>query len=68
MDDIKKFDVVVDSDGAHCFVTNTTPTSVEISISKKQSEGVDCLQWFTKDNFYKRFILLNAYGKEGDEG
>lgn len=48
-------DIVIDNDGAECEVTNKTLNSIEIYISKKKDEGIDCKQWFTMNNFNMRF-------------
>jgi len=48
-------DVVIDIDGVECVVTNKTLNSIEIHLDKKCSEGVSCKQWFTMNDYNRRF-------------
>jgi len=48
-------DIVIDNDGAECEVTNKTLNSIEIYITKKKDDGVNCKQWFAMNSFNMRF-------------
>jgi hypothetical protein len=48
-------DKVKDKDNKICTVIGTTKSSVNIFINKKTNQGVDCSNWFSNDNFEKRF-------------
>lgn len=60
MDNLKISDETIDSDGAICYIINLTPTSVEVAISKKAPEGVNCKQWFEIGKFHKRFTVKSV--------
>lgn len=47
--------VVTDLDGAECVIMDMTSNSICVHIKKKRKEGIDCNQWFTIENFVKRF-------------
>lgn len=46
---------VLDRDGTVCIITDMTDTSIEVLMKKKTDKGIDCKQWFTNENFNKRF-------------
>ncbi len=39
-------------------VVNQTSNSLEVTQSKLTKEGINCTNWFTKENFNKRFTTL----------
>lgn len=48
--------IVIDKDGKECTITNLTRNSIEVYIEKKTDQGVNCKQWFTLNDFEKRFV------------
>ena len=52
-------DKVKDKDNKICTVIGTTLSSINVFINKKTKQGVDCSNWFTNENFEKRFKILN---------
>jgi hypothetical protein len=50
-------DKVKDRDNKICTVIDTTNSSIRIFINKKTEQGVDCSNWFTNENFERRFKI-----------
>ncbi len=48
---------ILDSDKSKCKITNKTINSIEVFISKKFDNGINCKQWFDMTSFNKRFTL-----------
>lgn len=50
-------DKVKDKDNKICTVIDTTLSSVRVFINKKTEQGIDCSNWFTNENFERRFKI-----------
>lgn len=50
--------IVVDLDGRECIIINTTTNSICVHIERKSERGINCDQWFTIQNFEKRFKTI----------
>ena len=53
---------IKDGDNTICKIVEKTPNSVNVFIKKKRNkdpeiQGIDCTQWFTVGDFYKRFKI-----------
>lgn len=57
--ELSKNQEIKDMDNTICTVTDFTSNSVEVFIKKKTSTGIDCKQWFTVQDFNKRFKNMN---------
>lgn len=55
IEDININDIVLDKDNAKCIITNKTSSSIEVYIEKKTNKGINHKQWFTDNEFLKRF-------------
>jgi hypothetical protein len=51
-------DQVKDKDGKICKIVDKTANSINVWIGKKGKEGVNCTNWFTFENFERRFKSL----------
>lgn len=49
--------VVADTDGKECSITGLTTNSIEVLIERKSDKGVDCKNWFSMNQFNRRFKL-----------
>lgn len=47
--------IVEDTDGTNCEITNKTLNTIEVFIKRKNEKGVDCKQWFAIKDFNRRF-------------
>lgn len=50
-------DKVKDRDNKICTIVDFTENSVCVWIGKKTLKGIDCTNWFTMENFLKRFKI-----------
>jgi hypothetical protein len=50
--------LVVDSDGNHCEITDKSTASLEVALKKRTSKGIDYKQWFDMKRFNNRFKTL----------
>lgn len=57
IEDIFIDDIVLDGNVKEKIV-NKTSNSIEVTRTKRTSEGVDCTQWFTWNDFQKKFKHL----------
>jgi len=48
-------EVVTHIDGRKCLITNKTINSIEVKLTRKTKEGVDCKQWFDMRSFNNTF-------------
>lgn len=51
-------EIIEDFDKAHCKITDKSLNSIEVLISKKHKNGINCKQWFGMKDFNKRFKKL----------
>lgn len=50
--------MVTDSDGNQCEITDKSTTSIEVALKKKTVKGIDYKQWFDMKRFNNRFKSL----------
>jgi len=55
--EIKINENVIDNDETIHLIIGKTSNSIEILLYKKTSKGVNCRQWFTIEQFNKRFRI-----------
>lgn len=55
IDDYNIDEKIKDFDGKICIICEKTKNSLLVYIEKKKKEGINCKQWFTIENFEKRF-------------
>ena len=48
-------EVVAHIDGRKCLITNKTINSIEVKLTRKTNEGVDCKQWYDMRIFNNTF-------------
>ena len=48
-------EVVAHIDGRRCLITNKTINSIEVKLTRKTNEGVDCKQWYDMRMFNNTF-------------
>lgn len=48
-------EVVTHTDGRKCLITNKTINSIEVKLTRKTKEGVDCKQWYDMRSFNNTF-------------
>lgn len=48
-------EVVTHMDGRKCLITNKTVNSIEVKLTRKTKEGVDCKQWYEMRVFNNTF-------------
>lgn len=50
-------DKLRDKDNKICIIVNMTETSVCVWIGRKTEKGINSTNWFTNENFRKRFKI-----------
>ena len=50
--------IIADLDGRKCVIINMTTNSICVHIERKSDQGVNCDQWFTIQDFEKRFKVV----------
>lgn len=55
MNDFKIGDEIKDKDGKICRIVDMTTNSINVWIERKTKNGVSCTNWFTFENFTRRF-------------
>ena len=51
-------DIVKDKFGNESEITNLTNNSIELFIKKTSKLGIDCKQWFTIQEFKKKYYVV----------
>lgn len=49
--------IINDKDKSLQVISNKTQTSIEVFTKSKYKEGIDCKQWFTMEDFNRRFTI-----------
>jgi hypothetical protein len=47
--------VVTHSDGRKCLITNKATNSIEVKLTRKTKQGIDCKQWYDMRLFNNTF-------------
>ena len=55
---MKDLEIIYDKDGASCKIIDSTTSSICVRIEKKTPKGITHNQWFTIEQFEKRFSKI----------